>query len=49
MTGFCAICKRRVRVAFARGGDGTMVVPFRHKNAAGQPCEGWMHEAQETP
>jgi len=42
----CARCALPVKVRIPKGGDGSMLVPYRHKRNAHAPCDGHFYEAQ---
>lgn len=46
--GICAVCGRELAVHVPKGGDGSMWVPFRHRNPAGEPCEGHLYDATDV-
>lgn len=38
---FCPKCGRWVKAMIPRGGDGSAVKPYRHKNGKREWCGGW--------
>lgn len=41
----CSLCNRFIRVRIPKGGDGSLVVPYKHKTESGEACSGHSYEA----
>jgi len=46
----CPVCKRKVKGYVPRGGDGTVLRPYRHTNPqTDEICEGRFYVVEEEP